>query len=185
MHHYIAFLRGMNLGKRRIKMDALREHFEALKFAHVETFIASGNVIFSSRLGDAAKLEAGIQNHLAKTLGYSVDTFVRTRTEVAAVAAFPPFGPADGLDPANTIHVGFLARPLSPEQRRGLTACHSEVDAFAVDGREFYWLCRRIKSHESKIWTSPELKALKLPSSSMRNLTTMRKLAALYPVSPA
>ncbi len=185
MHHYIAFLRGMNLGNRRIKMDALRAHFEALKFANVETFIASGNVIFSSQIGDTSKLEASIQKHLEKSLGYAVDTFVRTRAEVTAVAAFQPFGPTDTSDPANTIHVGFLARPLSPEQQRGLTACHSEVDAFAVEGREYYWLCRHIKSHESKIWTSSQLKALKLPSSSMRNLTTMRKLAALYPVKPA
>ncbi len=172
----------MNLGNRRIKMDDLRAHFEALKFTGVETFIASGNVIFSSKVADAAKLEATIQKHLAKTLGYTVDTFVRTRAEVAAVAAFKSFDPADTSDPANTIHVGFLASPLSAAQQRGLLACRSEVDAFSVNGREYYWLCRRIKTHESKIWTSPELKALKLPSSSMRNLTTMRKLAALYPV---
>ena len=110
---------------------------------------------------------------------------MRTRAEVAAVAAFQPFGPTDTADPANTIHVGFLARPLSPAQHRGLIACHSDANVFAVEGREYYWLCRRIKSHESKIWTSPEFKALRLPSSSMRNLTTMRKLAALYPVPAA
>jgi hypothetical protein len=54
------------------------------------------------------------------------------------------------------------------------------VDEFQVKGREYYWLCR-IKSNESKAWTSPAMRAIKLPSSSMRNLTTLRKLAALYP----
>jgi uncharacterized protein (DUF1697 family) len=181
MHHYIAFLRGMNLGNRRIKMDALRSHFEALKLTAVKTFIASGNVIFSSKQADSAKLETAIQKHLENALGYTVDTFIRTHAEMIAVAAFQPFSAAHMDPPENTVHCGFLQAALTPAQARGLAACRSDVDAFRVNGREYYWLCRRMPSHESKIWTSPALKALKLPSSSMRNLTTLRKLAALYP----
>ncbi|HYD85152.1 MAG TPA: DUF1697 domain-containing protein, partial [Opitutus sp.] len=85
MPHYVAFLAGINLGNRRLKMDALRAHFEALKFRNVATFIASGNVIFDSSARDAAKLETQIERHLAKTLGYEVATFLRTREEVAAI----------------------------------------------------------------------------------------------------
>ncbi len=183
MHHYIAFLRGINLGKRRVKMDHLANLFRALKFTDVATFIASGNVIFSAKSADAAKLEKQIAVHLAHSLGYEVDTFVRTRAEVAAIAAHRPFSPADIDDPTNTVHAGLLTTALSRDQHRGLEACRSDVDEFRVIGREYYWLCCRIKTHESKIWASKELKALKLPSSSMRNLTTMRKLAALYPAS--
>ena len=181
MPHYIAFLRGINLGNRRLKMDRLADLFGQLKFADVETFIASGNVIFSSRVTDDAKLGKQIEAHLHQSLGYEVDTFVRTRAEVAAAAAAPPFPAADMDHPANTVHVGFLAAPLSEAQHRGLEACRSPVDEFRVVGREYYWLCRAIKTHESKIWAAKELKALKLPSSSMRNLTTVRKLAKLYP----
>lgn len=185
MHHYIAFLRGINLGKRRVKMDDLAALFRALKFIDVATFIASGNVIFSAQSTDSAKLERKIAAHLAHALGYEVDTFVRTRGEVAAIAAFRGFSSADMDDPANTIHAGLLATALSRNQQRGLEACRSEVDEFRVIGRDYYWLCRRIKTHESKIWASKELKALELPSSSMRNLTTMRKIAELYPASAA
>ena len=181
LHQHIAFLRGMNLGNRRIKMDDLRGLFEEMKFRDVATFIASGNVIFSSRHGDDRKLAAQIQTHLQKSLGYAVDTFVRTRAEIAAVAAFRPFAKADLEHPAHTMCVGFLGEALSPAQARGLVACRSEVDEFCVNGREYYWLCRKIKSHESKAWISPQMRALKLPSSSMRNLTTIRKLAAQYP----
>jgi uncharacterized protein (DUF1697 family) len=177
----IAFLRSMNLGKRRIKMDELRAHFEAMSFTAVETFIASGNVIFETRVKDTGKLADSIQRHLHTALGYEVDTFVRTRAELAAIAGFQPFAAADMDPPENTVHCGFLREALPPAQARGLEACGSEVDAFRVHGREYYWLCRRIKTHESKIWAARELKALKLPSSSMRNLTTVRKLAALYP----
>ena len=184
MLHYIAFLRGINLGNRRIKMDALRALFAELKFADVATFIASGNVIFASKVADDRKLVQQIQAHLKKSLGYEVDTFVRTRAEVAAVAAFRPFSKADLENSANTVHAGFLSEPLGAAQARQLVACRTAVDEFRVEGREYYWLCR-IKSHESKVWASPQFKAVKMPSSSMRNLTTVRKIAAQFPATGA
>ena len=179
MNRYVAFLRGINLGNRRVKMDDLRARFEEMKFADVTTFIASGNVIFSSRAADPAKLTKQIEQHLQASLGYPVDTFVRTPAEVAAVAAFRPFAKTDHENPANTVHVGFLAEPLSAAQARGLVACRTDVDELHFEGREYFWLCR-IKSHESKVWASPQMRALKLPSSSMRNLTTLRKLAEQF-----
>ena len=94
MPHYIAFLRGINLGKRRVKMDVLRAHFGALKFKDVETFIASGNVIFSARATDPEKLATTIAAHLERSLGYPVDPFLRTRSEVSAITALHPFGSA-------------------------------------------------------------------------------------------
>ncbi len=180
MHHYVAFLRGINLGRRRIKMEHLRHLFEEMKFADVATFIASGNVIFASNAGDGRRLQRQIQRHLWQSLGYEVDTFVRTRAEVAAVAAFRPFAPADFADPANTVHAGFLAEALPADQARQLVACRTEVDEFRVAGREFYWLCR-IRTSESKVWTSPGIKALALSSFTMRNLTTVRRLTKQYP----
>jgi len=183
MPQYIAFLRGINLGRRRLEMATLRTLFEGRGFAEVATFIASGNVIFTSRTRNCRTLEKQIEGQLEKSLGYAVDTFVRTRTEVAAIAAYYPFSRADMENPVHTIHAGFLHDELTPGQRRGLMACRTEVDEFCVEGREFYWLCR-IKSHESKVWTLPALRALKLPTSSMRNLTTVRKLAALYSPLP-
>ncbi len=184
MPHYIAFLRGINLGKRRPEMAGLRRLFTQLKFTDVATFIASGNIIFASKTADRRKLETQIQDHLEESLGYAVDTFVRTRAEVAAVAAFRPFAEADLANPAHTVHAGFLQEALTPAQHRGLLACRTDVDEFCVNGREYYWLCR-IKSNESKAWTSPAMRALKLPTSSMRNVTTVRKLAALYPAPGA
>lgn len=181
MPRYLAFLRGINLGKRRLKMDHLRALFAELGFTGVETFIASGNVIFDGRGRDAAKLAARIAAHLEARLGYEVDTFVRTRAEVAALAAMAPFARADMDVPENTVHVGFFATPLPPVQARGLAAIRTATDEFHVTGREYFWLCRHIKSSESDVWASPALRALRLPSSSMRNVKTIRALAELYP----
>lgn len=90
----------------------------------------------------------------------------------------------DLVNPGHTVHTCFLQKALSAEQERKLLACRTDADEFYVKGREFYWLCR-IKSNESKVWNSPKMKAVKLPSFSMRNLTTVRKFTALYPIVAA
>jgi uncharacterized protein (DUF1697 family) len=95
MPRYVAFLRGINLGKRRPPMARLRSLFEELGFGAVETFIASGNVIFSARAADSNRLESRIAAHLEESLGYGVDTFARTLDEIAAIAKGKVF-PEDG-----------------------------------------------------------------------------------------
>ena len=52
MTRYVAFLRGINLGKRRVVMTDLKRAFEDAKFQNVATFIASGNVLFDSAVRD-------------------------------------------------------------------------------------------------------------------------------------
>ncbi len=178
--HYVALLRGINLGNRRIKMEDLRALFEALKFRNVDTFIASGNVLFESANRDPGKLEAQIERHLAKSLGYEVDTFVRTRAEIAALATARPFPAAEMASAENTIHVGLWKEALEAARARQFAAIRTDVDQFHVDGRNFYWLCR-IKTHESKVWALPELRALRLPSATLRNLKAVRRLTAEFP----
>ena len=48
MTRYVAFLRAINVGGHVVKMEALRKLFESMGFQRVETYIASGNVIFDS-----------------------------------------------------------------------------------------------------------------------------------------
>lgn len=174
---YIAFLRGMNLGKRRLIMSRLKELFEEMGLAEVETFIASGNVLFSSKEKKPAKLEAQIAKHLGGSLGYTVDTFVRTAAEVAAIGEAKVF-PEDGRD-GTTVHVGFFHEELAPALANQLAAVRTAEDEFRVKGREYYWLCR-VRTSDSKVWTSRAMKAFKLPASSMRNMTSVRKLIAKH-----
>ena len=95
MARYIAFLRAINVGGRTVKMDRLRELFEAMKFTDVSTFIASGNVVFNAPGKDPVVLETRIEKHLQQSLGYEVATFLRTPSELATMATFEPF-PAEG-----------------------------------------------------------------------------------------
>jgi uncharacterized protein (DUF1697 family) len=95
MPRYVAFLRAVNVGGRVVKMDELRRLFEGAGFDGVETFIASGNVIFSSPSTTTAAVEETIERALASALGYAVPTFVRTTREVAAAAVHVPFPARD------------------------------------------------------------------------------------------
>jgi uncharacterized protein (DUF1697 family) len=107
---YVAFLRGINLGKRRPPMTQLRGLFEELGFTGVETFIASGNVIFTDQNANASALESKIEAHLEASLGYDVDTFVRPGAHVRSIAESKQFS-EDG-QPDITIHVSFLKQKL-------------------------------------------------------------------------
>jgi len=178
MQRYIAFLRGINLGKRRLPMSRLKDLFEELGFAEVETFIASGNVLFSTKVTAASALEARIARHLEASLGYAVDTFVRTTDEVAKVGGAKVF-PEDDRE-AIIIHVGFLQSALPRETARKPAAVRTETDEFRVIGCEYYWLYRGIRTSDSKVWTLPEVKALRLPTATMRNMTSIRKLIAKH-----
>jgi uncharacterized protein (DUF1697 family) len=179
MPRYIAFLRGINVGGHRVKMNQLRGLFEALKFSNVSTFIASGNVIFEASGKKAAALEERIEGHLQDALGYEVATFLRTPAEVATVAAMQPFGNGDGEAPGHTINVAFLRAPIGPESAERLLSLRTSYDEFHVNGREFFWLCRG-KMSDTLIPAPLFAKAVAAPCT-MRNLTTIRKLSASYP----
>jgi uncharacterized protein (DUF1697 family) len=178
MSRYVALLRGINLGKRRVKMEDLKVLFEALKFDDVSTFIASGNVFFTAKTGAEAALVKRIETHLQSSLGYAVDTYVRSAAEMRTAADRAPFGAGEPAE-AHTLNVTFLREPLDADLAKRLLACGRESDQFAVAGRELYWL-RRDKSAHFDIWATPEVRALKLASvGTMRNITSVRKMADL------
>lgn len=175
MSTYIAFLRAINVGGHNVKMETLRALFEELGFAHVATYIASGNVIFESPATDAQALTRTIEQHLQAALGYPVATFLRTAAEVAALAAYAPFPAAEMA--AAGLYIAFL-HELPPDvvQARVL-ALQTPTDLLHFHGRELYWLCRTKMSESSLFAKSSLEKTLGVPAT-VRNSTTVRKLAA-------
>ncbi len=177
MPKYVALLRAINVGGHTVKMDYLRDLFAAIGFAKVETFIASGNVIFDSRSKDTAALERKIEKHLQQSLGYEVKTFIRTIPEIAAVATYKPFSDAE-LN-THALYVGFAGDKLGAEVHQKLLAIVSEVDDFHVYGREVYWLCRAERMTDSRFSGTLAEKILGM-RATFRNATTIRKLAERY-----
>ena len=177
MPRLIAFLRAINVGGHTVTMAELRRLFEALGLKDVETFIASGNVIFSSPRGDTAALQRKIEAHLHKALGYEVKVFIRTAPEIAAIAQYKPFKEAQ-LRTAQALNVAFLAAPLDAVATKALLALRTDIDEFHVNGREVYWLCRK-RQGESTFSNMRFEKALGV-RSTFRGLNTVAKLSAKY-----
>lgn len=178
MAEYIAFLRGINVGGHNVKMDVLCEQFDAAGLAKVETFIASGNVIFESRSADTVKLEAKIEKQLALSLGYEVATFIRTRAAVAHLASYAAFSDAK-LASAGAFVVAFIKAPLTVAQAATLQQFATDVDEFFTTGREIFWLCK-VRQSESKFSNAQFERKMGI-AATFRSITTLRKLAAKHP----
>jgi uncharacterized protein (DUF1697 family) len=177
MPRLIAFLRAINVGGHNVTMAELRGLFEGLSFMEVETFIASGNVVFESRSADITALQRKIESQLLRSLGYEVKTFLRTIPEVESIARDKPFNESQ-LSSATTLNVGFLADALSAEAEKSLMALKTGIDDFHVHGREVYWLCKA-KQSDSKFSNTRFEKILKA-RATWRNVNTVVKLVAKY-----
>jgi uncharacterized protein (DUF1697 family) len=168
---YVAFLRAVNVGGRRVSMDRLRAVFEELGFQRVSTYIASGNVVFEAS-GRAAGLERAIEEKLEDALGFEVATFLRRASDVRHAASEKPFGKV----PAGRTHmVAFLRRKPAARERRAIEEKSTSSDRLVVDGREVHWLIKgRMMDSELK---PKDWDVLGQPTT-VRNTTMLAKLAA-------
>ena len=173
----IAFLRAINVGGHTVTMERLRKEFEGLGFTGVETFIASGNVIFTSRVGNPAAIEKKIEARLHKALGFEVATFVRTAAEVAAVAGYQPFAAAE-IENGGAVYIGFVAKPLDAAAARAVMSFKTAIDDFHVKGREVYWLRKTRQVDSTFSYVSLE-KTLRI-RATFRGINTVVRLAAKH-----
>jgi len=176
MKRFVAFLRGMNLGGRRITNQDLCAHVEALGFEEVSAFLASGNVLFAADRGTPAQIAKRIAEGLREALDYDVPTFVRSAKEVIAIAAHQPFDTAVGRD-GGKLQVALLAKkPTAAATVKTLTLA-TEEDRLAIHGRELYWLPRG-KLTESDL----DFKAIEKAVGVMtvRTHRTLERIAAKY-----
>jgi uncharacterized protein (DUF1697 family) len=172
---YAAFLRGVNISGRVVKMDQLRVHFEKLGLSDVETVIASGNVIFNSTARNAAALEQKIHTALHKALGYPVAIYVRTDAEIAALAGLRPFSAAKHKA-AKVLLVGFIAEPLANAAKKTLISWVSDTDDMHTRGREIFWLAK-LGQGQSPLFRVPMEKRLGT-LITWRNMNTVERIAA-------
>jgi uncharacterized protein (DUF1697 family) len=178
MPRYVAFLRAINVGGHVVKMEVLRTVFAGLGFRKVETFIASGNVIFETRSKDRSALESRIERSLLTSLGYEVATFIRTPAEVEAIATHQAFDAAR-VAQARALNVGLLKEPLTAAAEVALSRLKTDIDDFHTQGAQVYWICGQSQS-ESDFSNAVFERTLKV-KATFRGLRTMTKLAAKYP----
>ncbi|HEV7399897.1 MAG TPA: DUF1697 domain-containing protein [Solirubrobacterales bacterium] len=140
MERYVAFLRGMNLGGRRIKNEELKREFERLGLGEVSCFRASGNVIFETAEKGEEKLKLRIEADLGESLGYKVPVFLRNAAELEAVSAQEPFDTGLVNASKGKLQVAFLPAVPKVKARGQALGLGSDEDLLTIDGRELYWL---------------------------------------------
>jgi uncharacterized protein (DUF1697 family) len=175
MARYVALLRGINVGgKNLVPMAKLRDTFLDTGFDDVSTYIASGNVLFSSTQ-PAAKLEHAIEAALEKRFGRLV-VVVRSQRQVRAVV---DKAPKDFLALEGTHHrdAVFLKSPLTAAKAMKVVKLRDGVDQ-AWTGTGVVYFARlsaeRQRSLMSKIVGTPEYQAM-----TIRSWSTATKLRAL------
>jgi uncharacterized protein (DUF1697 family) len=178
MKRYVAFLRGMNLGGRRIKNEELRRHFEEMGFEEVATFRASGNVIFTVPGREPeGRLAERVEAELDEQLGYDVPVFLRSIDEVKAIAAQQPFDAKQVEKSKGKLQVSLLKKKPSAAAKKKTLALASGEDLLAIEGRELYWLPSGGIS-ESDL----DLKAIDaaLGSATIRTMGTIEQIASKH-----
>ena len=134
MTRYAAMLRGINLGARnRVAMPALRELFEALGFSDVETYVQSGNVVFSA---STKPDPLAIAKRIAKDLGVESPVLIRRGAELAKIVKGVPF-----KGDAGAFHVTLLENKPKAADVKAIDAERYAPDEFKVVGKDVYLRC--------------------------------------------
>ena len=167
MTAYVALLRAVNVGgTSKLPMADLKRIAEGLGFKSARTYIASGNLIFSSDDTEAqvrSRLEAAIASQMAKP----VPVMIRTAAEIEAVARDNPFHDA----PGRRVLATFLQEP--PPQDALDAIRDADGERIALGKREIYI------DYCGTLLGRSKLKVPAAAAGTARNMNTVAKLAEL------
>jgi uncharacterized protein (DUF1697 family) len=138
-HSWVGFLRGMNLGGRRLTNDELIGAVCSCGCADVEVYQASGNVLFNDDR-PADELTTILTDGLAEALGYPVPVFLRDADEVRALAAGSPFTEVQLADGRSKPQVIFLHRKPPARVLDDVLSLIPAGDVVTPAARELHWL---------------------------------------------
>lgn len=173
-NRYVALLRGINVGGNNlIKMIELRSSFAEMGFSDVETYIQSGNVIFSSNLKNKVKLTAMIEEALSEAFNYESKVVVVSGSEMERVVAQAPKG--FGKDPvAYRYDVIFVKEPVKTSEALKDVPTAPGIDTVAAGDHALYF--RRLVSEAAKSKLSKLVQRPVYKNLTIRNWNTTMKL---------
>lgn len=166
MMTYIALLRAVNVGGTgKLPMAVLKAMCIELGFANVRTYIASGNVVFQSKLAEK-KVKAALEARLEIYAGKAVGVLIRTAAEMTAVLANSPFPKAA---PNRCVAI-FLDEPPAANAMEGIAGRNGEEIARGL--RELY-------VHYGDGMADSKLRIPAATNGTARNMNTVAKLAEM------
>lgn len=163
---FVALLRAVNVGGTgKLPMAELKLMCEAVGLQNVQTYIASGNVVFETRLGET-KIKAALEAKLESYAGKPVGVMVRSHAELSAVLKSNPFPDA----PGNRCVAIFLDAP--PPADALTRASGQDDERMALGAREIY-------VHYGEGMARSKLKIPAAAKGTARNMNTVAKLVQL------
>jgi uncharacterized protein (DUF1697 family) len=177
MHRYVVLLRGINVGGNNvIKMSALEACLEQAGFTDVSTYIASGNVLVSSKETRRPALTKQLETVLAKGFDYEASVVIRDAKELRRIVDKAPTG--FGGDPARYRYdVLFLKEPLTPAEAMKSVTTRDGVDEAHAGAGVLYFsrlIAKATQSQLNKLVGTPVYKQM-----TIRNWNTTTKLLQL------
>jgi uncharacterized protein (DUF1697 family) len=176
LYTYVALLRGINVGGNNlIKMVELKKCLEDAGYGNVTTYIASGNVVFTSPESNAGKLESHVEERLSKTFSYKARVMIRSYGQMKAVVEEAPEW--FGKDKLSRYNVLFLKKPAKVEDVLAIAPPRDGVDR-AVAGKDAVYystlFSAATRSYLPRIIGTPEYQYV-----TIRTFGTVQKLLAL------
>jgi uncharacterized protein (DUF1697 family) len=106
---FVALLRAVNVGKRKVAMAELRAICEDLGYDDVRTYVNSGNVVFTAT-GAATGIETAMEKALQQHYGFDVPVVVKSAAQWSKLAKANPF-PKESKAQPNMVHAVFSRKP--------------------------------------------------------------------------
>ena len=139
METYIAMLRGINVsGQKKILMADLRGYMEELGLQKVETYIQSGNIIFSSSVESLDELASQIKTKISEQYGFEVPTLVKRVGDLEFVLANCPFAKDPGKD-ISRWYVTFLGGEPDEDRIVKLKEYNYSPEEYVLEGVNIYF----------------------------------------------
>jgi uncharacterized protein (DUF1697 family) len=174
---YVAFLRGINIGKRRVKNDALAKVFDDLGFENVKVLIASGNVLFDADNQAESALTTSVEEGLAKALGFEVSVMLRSIPEVQAMLDLDPFKGIE-VTKQTRLYVTLLAEKTKSSLRLPYASENGRFRILARSDREVYSVLT-LEEGSRTVDLMAVLEKEYGKSATTRNWNTIQKAVAL------
>ena len=176
---YCAFLRGVNVNGRNMKMAEVCEVFRAAGMTDVSSVLATGNILFRSDV-PAAELRGKLERAMSDYYSYGASLFIKTDGEVKLVLGSVPFVPVPELHIyAFITEQGF--EKILAEKFAQITPAQRE--AAAVKNGIFYWQVPKGLTLDAGFSTILGRKDMKDQFTS-RNLNTMQKIVDKMDATP-
>lgn len=138
MNTYIALLRGINVSAQKmIKMTALTELFNDLKFTQVKTYIQSGNVVFQDKSKDPSALEKKIEKKIKETFGFDVPVLILNSTALPVILKNNPYLKKKDTD-TSRLYLTLFRGEYDPSIMNTLSTGNYGGDEFAVKDQVIY-----------------------------------------------